>query len=99
DRREIVARGLDEERRYALAEDVPRRPLDGGVAAAVQDESRLRADQAAAVGPEREILAPDRTVAGDELARVAVGPSVLHALPTPAAPGPAGRASAHRRLA
>jgi len=78
DRRQVPAAPLDEQRLHALADQRRQRPLERGVAAAVQHEVGIAADQPRGVDAQRHILAPARREARDELGGFAVRPAALH---------------------
>ena len=80
---EIVTRCLDENRRHAIAEDGRVLALRRRVAAAVEHEVRLTADEPARVHAEREVLADARAIARDAHCRIVVGPRALHARARP----------------
>ena len=78
DRVEVPAAALDEQRLHPLADQRRHRPLERGVAAAVQHEIGIAADQPRGVDAQRQVLAPARREARDELGGFAVRPAALH---------------------
>ena len=96
-RRNVRARAFDAQHRDLLAEKVRHRGLQRGVAAAVQHELGVAADEARGVDAQRQIAADAVTgIAVDRRLRLAVDPAAFHrrvpsrARKTPAARGAAG---------
>src|SRR5262249_34398976 len=79
DRRHVRARAFDAQHRDLLAEEVRHRGLHRGIAAAMQHELGIAADEARGVDAQREIAADAVTgIAVDRRLRLAVDPAAFH---------------------